>query len=91
MEDRRVISRSTGEALAKEYNIPFMETSAKDGTGVEESFFALAGEVKRRLLDSPAAIAGVTGAGDGRRDPANVVLSSRPVDDRQSSGRCCGR
>ncbi|XP_018409587.1 PREDICTED: ras-related protein Rab-37 isoform X2 [Nanorana parkeri] len=38
----RVVRREDGESLAKEYGIPFMETSAKTGINVELAFLAVA-------------------------------------------------
>jgi len=42
------VSRERGEALAVEYGIKFMETSAKDSTNVEEAFFTLARDIKAK-------------------------------------------
>lgn len=36
MKESRVIPTNEGENLAKQYNIPFFETSAKTGSNVEE-------------------------------------------------------
>lgn len=38
----RLIRREDGERLAKEYNVAFMETSAKTGLNVELAFMAIA-------------------------------------------------
>uniref|UniRef100_A0A8D0GWS1 RAB26, member RAS onco family n=1 Tax=Sphenodon punctatus TaxID=8508 RepID=A0A8D0GWS1_SPHPU len=38
----RVVKREDGERLAKEYGVPFMETSAKSGLNVELAFTAIA-------------------------------------------------
>jgi Ras-related protein Rab-8A len=50
--DKKVISKEQGQALADEYGIRFLETSAKSNIGVEEAFFTLARDVKKRLIDS---------------------------------------
>ena len=42
MLDKKVISKEQGKALADEYNIKFIECSAKSNIGVEEAFFSLA-------------------------------------------------
>lgn len=49
------ISKEQGQALADEYGIKFLETSAKSNIGVEESFFSLARDIKKRLIDTPDA------------------------------------
>ncbi|KAF2984154.1 hypothetical protein EK904_007643 [Melospiza melodia maxima] len=42
----RVVKREDGEKLAKEYGVPFMETSAKSGLNVELAFTAIAKSMK---------------------------------------------
>eukprot|EP00598_Pedospumella_elongata_P001738 CAMPEP_0184970538 /NCGR_PEP_ID=MMETSP1098-20130426/2982_1 /TAXON_ID=89044 /ORGANISM="Spumella elongata, Strain CCAP 955/1" /LENGTH=206 /DNA_ID=CAMNT_0027492483 /DNA_START=88 /DNA_END=708 /DNA_ORIENTATION=- len=49
-QDQRAISYEEGEALAKEYNIHFYETSAKQDLNVEKSFITIATDVKNRLI-----------------------------------------
>ncbi|GLG99242.1 Ras-related protein Rab-26 [Gryllus bimaculatus] len=44
----RVVRKEDGERLAREYNVAFMETSAKTGLNVELSFMAVARELKCR-------------------------------------------
>ncbi|KAJ4931711.1 ras-related protein Rab-37-like isoform X1 [Gymnodraco acuticeps] len=44
----RVVKTEDGERLAKEYGVPFMETSAKTGVNVELAFLAIAKELKHR-------------------------------------------
>ena len=39
---QQVISKDQGQALANEYAIKFLETSAKSNINVEEAFFTLA-------------------------------------------------
>ncbi|XP_033210736.1 ras-related protein Rab-37 [Belonocnema kinseyi] len=45
---QREISREEGERLGREYQVPFMETSAKTGINVEVAFHAIARELKAR-------------------------------------------
>ncbi|XP_014482090.1 PREDICTED: ras-related protein Rab-37-like isoform X1 [Dinoponera quadriceps] len=49
----RIVKREDGERLAKEYKVPFMETSAKTGLNVELAFLAVARELKARKSDDP--------------------------------------
>ncbi|XP_043861139.1 ras-related protein Rab-37 isoform X2 [Dromiciops gliroides] len=44
----RVVRSEDGETLAREYGVPFMETSAKTGMNVELAFLAIARELKYR-------------------------------------------
>ncbi|XP_034361241.1 ras-related protein Rab-26 isoform X1 [Arvicanthis niloticus] len=50
----RVVKREDGEKLAKEYGLPFMETSAKTGLNVDLAFTAIAKELKQRSLKAPS-------------------------------------
>ncbi|KAG2456078.1 RAB26 protein, partial [Polypterus senegalus] len=45
----RVVKREDGEKLAKEFGVPFMETSAKSGLNVELAFMAIAKLMPRSL------------------------------------------
>ena len=42
LEDKRQVSKEQGENIASELGFPFYETSAKDGTNINECFFDLA-------------------------------------------------
>ncbi|XP_021809570.1 ras-related protein RIC1-like [Prunus avium] len=46
----KVVSYETAKAFADEIGIPFMETSAKNATNVEQAFMAMAAEIKNRYL-----------------------------------------
>lgn len=56
------MSFEEGESLAKEYNIHFFETSAKQDINVEKSFITIATDVKNRLIADGGAGAGPAGA-----------------------------
>ncbi|KAM8999037.1 ras-related protein Rab-37 isoform X1 [Sarcophilus harrisii] len=49
----RVVRSEDGETLAREYGVPFMETSAKTGMNVELAFLAIARELKHRAGQQP--------------------------------------
>ncbi|XP_026862345.1 ras-related protein Rab-37 isoform X2 [Electrophorus electricus] len=53
MAAERVIKHEDGQKLAKEYGVPFMETSAKTGVNVELAFHAIARELKHRAAEQP--------------------------------------
>lgn len=50
--EKKVVDTSRGQALADEYSIKFMETSAKNNINVEEAFFSIARDIKGRLIDT---------------------------------------
>ncbi|XP_009991746.1 PREDICTED: ras-related protein Rab-1A isoform X2 [Chaetura pelagica] len=64
--------------FADSLGIPFLETSAKNATNVEQSFMTMAAEIKKRM--GPGATAGGV-------EKSNVKIQSTPV--KQSSGGCC--
>ena len=45
----REVTTQQGQALADYHSIPFMETSAKQGTNVEEAFTVISAEIYRKL------------------------------------------
>nr|XP_033818604.1 ras-related protein Rab-26 isoform X1 [Geotrypetes seraphini] len=49
----RVVKKEEGEKLAKEYGVPFMETSAKTGLNVDLAFMAIGKELKHRSMKIP--------------------------------------
>ncbi|KAM6899066.1 ras-related protein Rab-37-like [Lycodopsis pacificus] len=53
MSSDRAIRRDEGERLAREYSVPFMETSAKTGVNVELAFTAVSKELKHRAVQHP--------------------------------------
>ena len=56
--------------FAGQVNIPFLETSAKNATNVEQAFMTMAAEIKTRMASQPALNQGPKGAtvrpGEGR-------------------------
>nr|KJB22861.1 hypothetical protein B456_004G070000 [Gossypium raimondii] len=64
-------------ALADEVGIPFMETSAKDSTNVEQAFMAMAASIKDRMASQPAM---------NNAKPPTVQIRGQPV---AQKGGCC--
>jgi hypothetical protein len=50
-----VVATAEGEALAKEYQIHFFETSAKANLNVEEAFLTIATDAVHRMMNEGAA------------------------------------
>lgn len=48
LEDKRVVTKEQGEALAAQYNMTHVECSAKEGLNVNEAFVQLATIVVRK-------------------------------------------
>ncbi|CAH1263994.1 RAB1A [Branchiostoma lanceolatum] len=67
----------TDQEFADQLHIPFLETSAKNATNVEQAFMTMAAEIKNRM--GPGAVTNET--------KQNVKIQSTPV--KQSGGGCC--
>jgi len=75
---KKIVDYTTAKEYADHLGIPFLETSAKNATNVEQAFMTMAAEIKNRMgpVPSPA---------DAKQ---NVKInSSTPV--KPSGGGCC--
>ncbi|OUM62208.1 hypothetical protein PIROE2DRAFT_51733 [Piromyces sp. E2] len=77
--EQKKIDKEQGQALADEYGIKFLETSAKSNIGVEEAFFTLARDIKKRLIDN---------AEEKKQDSKGQTIN--PGETQGSAGGCCG-
>lgn len=75
---KRAVETTAAKEYADQLGIPFLETSAKSSTNVEQAFLTMASEIKSRM--GP-----VQGAGGA---PAVRITGSQPVQDKKSGG-CC--
>ncbi|KAF5830200.1 small GTP-binding protein [Dunaliella salina] len=79
LTSKRAVDYQTAKAFADEIGIPFLETSAKSSTNVEQAFMTMAAEIKNRMASQPMAAkpgAGTIRPGEGK-----------PISDNRSS--CC--
>jgi Ras-related protein Rab-10 len=61
MDDKRCISKTRGDALAREHAIPFLETSAKNNVNIEKAFFEMARLVlKKTPVNSTEKTSGIS-------------------------------
>ncbi|RZR84024.1 hypothetical protein BHM03_00010762, partial [Ensete ventricosum] len=74
----KVVSYETAKAFADEIGIPFMETSAKNATNVEQAFMAMTAAIKDRMASQPAM--------NNSSRPATVQIRGQPVNQNSS---CC--
>ncbi|KAB1251748.1 Ras-related protein Rab-1B [Camelus dromedarius] len=74
---KKVVDNTTAKEFADSLGIPFLETSAKNATNVEQAFMTMAAEIKKRM--GP-------GAASGGERP-NLKIDSTPV--KQAGGGCC--
>lgn len=75
---KKVVDFTTAKEYADQLGVPFLETSAKNATNVEQAFMTMAAEIKNRM--GP-----VTPSADTK--PNVKINSSTPV--KQSGGGCC--
>ncbi|XP_034721574.1 ras-related protein ORAB-1-like [Etheostoma cragini] len=75
---KKVVDYTTAKEFADNLGIPFLETSAKSATNVEQAFMTMAAEIKKRM--GPGATANSS-------EKTNVKIQSKPVN--TSSGGCC--
>jgi Ras-related protein Rab-1A len=48
LNDKRAVKTDEGESLARQFGVPFLETSAKDASHVEEMFVTMTGAMKKK-------------------------------------------
>ncbi|EJW85586.1 member Ras oncogene family RAB1A [Wuchereria bancrofti] len=75
---RRAVEHSAAKEYADQLGIPFLETSAKSSTNVEQAFLTMASEIKNRM--GP-----IQQVGTG---PSVRIGGSQPVNEKKSGG-CC--
>ncbi|XP_039247962.1 ras-related protein ORAB-1 [Styela clava] len=75
---KKVVDYTTAKEYADSLKVPFLETSAKNATNVEQAFMTMAAEIKNRMGPGTA-----TSPGQGNK----VDITSKPVD--QKGGGCC--
>ena len=75
----KVVDYNTAKEFADQLGIPFLETSAKNSTNVEQAFITMAAEIKARMAQTP--IAAKTGQGAG------LKLEGQKVGEKK--GGCC--
>merc|ERR1712216_116729 len=65
---KKQVDTQTAKAFADEIGIPFLETSAKNSTNVEQAFMTMAGEIKKRMASQPTVTkaAGSVALGGGK-------------------------
>jgi len=78
LTNKKVVDYSSAKEYADQLGIPFLETSAKNATNVEQAFMTMAAEIKNRVGPTAANQTGSTG----------VKIDSKPVE-AKTSGGCC--
>jgi len=58
LTNKRVVDTNTAKEFAETLGIPFLETSAKNATNVEQAFLTMAGEIKNRMVNTASSSPG---------------------------------
>lgn len=77
LTSKKAVDYASAKDYADQLGIPFLETSAKNATNVEQAFMTMAAEIKNRVGPAAARQAGSAG----------VTIDSKPVEAK--SGGCC--
>jgi Ras-related protein Rab-1A len=76
---KRVVDFNTAKAFADEIGVPYIETSAKNATNVEQAFMTMAAEIKNRMAREPAA----------NRPGGNTIRPGEGKSIAPSKSSCC--
>eukprot|EP01080_Neovahlkampfia_damariscottae_P007819 gene7819-12292_t len=87
LQEKKVVDTGRGQALADEYNILFLETSAKNNTNVEEAFFSIARDIKARLIDSNEP---TNTAPTGNTFTTEDIIGQSQNQSKKDTKGCCG-
>ena len=68
------------QEYADQLGTPFLETSAKNATNVEEAFVTMAAEIKNRM--GPSSVS-------PNSQNQKIKVDSKPVQSGSSGGGCC--
>jgi len=78
LEAKKQVESATAQEFANSLGIPFLETSAKNSSNVEQAFMTMASEIKNKMATTPATKV-------GNQTTLPVGKSTQPA---KSSG-CC--
>ena len=81
IDSKKAVTTEEGKELADSLGIPFMETSAKTSTNVEQSFLRMASEIKSRVT--------VTTSKPPQSQGTTTKLNSGKVINQKKNQGCC--
>eukprot|EP00252_Welwitschia_mirabilis_P002284 TRINITY_DN1219_c0_g1_i1.p1 TRINITY_DN1219_c0_g1~~TRINITY_DN1219_c0_g1_i1.p1 ORF type:complete len:204 (+),score=44.75 TRINITY_DN1219_c0_g1_i1:57-668(+) len=78
LEEKRAVDQQIAKEFAESEGIPFLETSAKDSTNVEQAFLTMAREIKKRVANQASS--------SNDSQASTIQMKGRPV---QTKNNCC--
>ena len=75
---KRAVEYNTAKAFADQIQVPYIETSAKNATNVEQAFMTMAAEIKNRMAREPAV-----------NKPANTIRPGEGKSIASQKSSCC--
>ena len=78
LTSKRVVAFETAKAFADEIGVPYIETSAKSASNVEQAFMTMAAEIKNRMAREPAL-----------NKPANTIRPGEGKSIATQKSSCC--
>merc|ERR1712039_453636 len=87
---RRAIEPARGQALADEFGITFIETSAKSGLNVEHAFVSITEAVQQRLQNTAAPRESQQSTGSRIKLDRKAASSSGSAQAERQRRGCCG-
>ncbi|XP_069765345.1 ras-related protein ORAB-1-like [Narcine bancroftii] len=79
LTSKKVVDYPTAKEYADSLRIPFLETSAKNATNVEQAFVTMAAEIKNRMGTGPTP----------NDEKSNIRIQSTPLKQGSGGGGCC--
>ena len=79
MTDKKVVEYTAAKEFADGLGIPFLETSAKNATNVEQAFLTMARQIKERMGNAPVSSTG----------NKSTIKVGQGQNVQQSSSGCC--
>eukprot|EP01084_Bolivina_argentea_P002119 3899_1 len=79
LSNKRAVEYDAAKAFADELTIPFLETSAKNATNVEQAFLTMAAQIKNKMQSQPPP--------NPQRKQLTDIGASKPINEKSSG--CC--
>ena len=89
----RAVTKEQAEAMAKELDVPQIETSAKSGAGVDEAFTSVIERIYANTIAAKGSAGAAGGAGaktGGKEGSQKVSLTAKATEDEKNGlQKCC--